>query len=308
MSETVFFPIGYVSITTGLSTHVLRAWERRYGAVRPKRTASGRRLYSQEDIDRLSLLKRAVGMKHSISQIAGLDDSALAGLIASPDPFGQVSAPKDKFVATATEALPRDVDACLLATERLDDLGLRDILSQASLKQNRQTIIDAIIVPFMAEVGSRWSQGRMRIAHGHLASSVVATYLHGQLNHLRGASPAQPRLLIATPAGQFCHLGALAVAVTAQDHGWRPVFLGPNLPSEELAAACLSLRPQMIALSVTCHADERFIESELSRLAGLLDERYPLFVGGRASAFYRRSIEKAGGTVCRSTYELAQRL
>ena len=100
----------------------------------------------------------------------------------------------------------------------------------------------------------------------------------------------------------------MAVAVTARDHGWHPVFLGPDLPSEEMAAACLRLSPQMIALSVTCRADERFLESELSRLAGLLDERYPLFVGGRASAIFRKSIEKAGGTVCRSASELAERL
>ena len=308
MPETVVFPIGYVSITTGLSTHVLRAWERRYGAVKPKRTASGRRLYSQEDIDRLALLKRAVRMKHSISRIADLDDMALAGLISAPGHYVPVSSPEGKPLETATEAIPQLIDACLTATERLDDSGLHDILSQASLKQNRQTIIDAIIVPFLEQVGSRWSQGRMRIAHGHLASSVVATYLHGQLTRYRGASPGHPRLLIATPAGQFCHLGAMAVAVTAQDHGWHPVFLGPDLPCEELAAACLSLRPQMIALSVTCRTDEGFIEGELNRLTGLLDQRYPLFVGGRASAIFRKSIEKAGGTVCRSTNELAQRL
>jgi DNA-binding transcriptional MerR regulator len=308
MSGTAVFPIGYVSITTGLSTHVLRAWERRYGVVHPKRTASGRRLYSQEDIDRLSLLKQAVSVGHSISRIAGLDELALAGLISSHIDYSSISPPDNKFLASDASSIPQIIAACLLATERFDDSGLNDILTRASLTQSRQTIIDSIIVPFMEQVGSRWLQGRMRIANEHLASTVVASYLNSQLYPHHGAALADRRILIATPAGQFCHLGAMATAVTVRAHGWQPVFLGSNLPSEEIAAACLSLSPKLIALSITCCVDERLIESEIIRLVTLLDDRYPLFVGGRGSATLREMIEQAGGAVCHSARQLAERL
>ena len=80
MLGPVGFPIGFVSLHTGLSTHVIRAWERRYHAVSPQRSANGRRLFSQSDIDRLVLLRRSTQNGHSISHIAGLDRAQLVEL------------------------------------------------------------------------------------------------------------------------------------------------------------------------------------------------------------------------------------
>ncbi|MDH3428172.1 MAG: MerR family transcriptional regulator, partial [Gemmatimonadota bacterium] len=76
-------PIQVVSHRTGLSADVLRAWERRYGAVRPDRSASRRRLYSDRDIERLILLRRATKAGRTIGQIATLPDDRLRQLVAS---------------------------------------------------------------------------------------------------------------------------------------------------------------------------------------------------------------------------------
>ena len=58
MENKKSYPIGYVALATGLSPHVIRVWEKRYGAVTPERTGNRRRLYSQRDIDHLKLLVR----------------------------------------------------------------------------------------------------------------------------------------------------------------------------------------------------------------------------------------------------------
>ena len=208
-------------------------------------------------------------MGHSISQLAGLDDTALAGLTASPFASQSGPPPDSEPFASQTKDILQLIDACLLATERFDDAGLHHILNQASLEHGRHTIVESIIVPFMEAVGSRWSQGRLRIAHEHLASAAVALYLNSLLYPYLGTSAAYRRILIATPTGQFCHLGALAVAVAAKEHGWHPVFLGANLPSEEIAAACQHLSPKMLALSITCCVDGETIR----------DFTFPRFTG-----------------------------
>ena len=64
----------------------------------------------------------------------------------------------------------------------------------------------------------------------------------------------------------------------------------------------------MIALSITCQIDELFIERELNRLAELLDDHCPFYIGGQSSGIFRDRIEKAGGTVCSSTRHLAEKL
>lgn len=293
------FPIGYVSITTGLSAHVLRAWERRYQAIQPGRSASGRRLYSQEDIDRLVLLKRAVAKGNSISRIAGLDDATLAGLAGLlPEPPLANRKSAQPSAGAPKERIQDVIANCRQAMEDLDDSRLFQTLQHAMLSHSRQSIIDGIIVPFMADIGRRWSKGSLRIVHEHLASSVVHAYLSGMLTRRNVGSAPTPRLMIATPTGQSCFLGAMAIAVTAQDQGWEPVFLGPDLPCEEIAAARLALDPQLIALSITCRTNDVFIESELKRLASLLQGSCPFIVGGFAADVHRQSIEAAGGQCC----------
>jgi DNA-binding transcriptional MerR regulator len=81
MKLNYVYPIRYVAQQTGLSTHLIRVWERRYQAVVPKRTDTNRRVFSDKDIERLKMLRTAVRVGHSISQIAGLSTDELTQLI-----------------------------------------------------------------------------------------------------------------------------------------------------------------------------------------------------------------------------------
>lgn len=76
-TDTEFFEISAVARLTGISSHVLRVWERRYEVVKPHRSETKRRKYSQSDIQRLSLLKTLVDNGHSIGTIAKLSRSQL---------------------------------------------------------------------------------------------------------------------------------------------------------------------------------------------------------------------------------------
>ena len=307
MAHSVKFPIGYVSMMTGVSAHSLRAWERRYRAVTPTRTTSGHRLYSQEDIDRIALLKQAIDAGHHISHVAGLDRAALTTLSTPVKP--SFTSPSTKERIGAQPIVSRDViPTCLQAIETLDGAALHRILWQASLKLSRQALLDTLIIPLMRQVGQKWSEGSLRIMHEHLASNVVHAHLCHMLDYPAPTAAELPRILIATPAGQWCYLGALAVAVISKDHGWEPVFLGPNLPSEDIAAASATLNPQLIALSVTCRVNDTFMQNELSHLSGLLENGCPLIFGGQASETYRRDIEANGGQVCTTPEELVQML
>jgi len=289
MPEPAGFQIGFVSSQTGLSTHVIRAWERRYKAIQPQRSATGRRLFSKSDIERLLMLKQAVRKGHSISHIAGLEQAeliALTGAAAAPPGARPVDS------ATPSSTFIREtITDCLEAISILDGNAVYRILKQAAVACNRQVLLDAIFKPLMEVVGKRWSDGSGRIVHGHLAAGVVHAQLINMLEQSPGAEYKKPCLLIATPAGQCCYLGALSVAVIAHDHGWQPVFVGSNLPAEEIAAAHAMLAPQVVALSITCRVNDHFMLSELKRLCDLIDEQCPLVIGGRASHDYLERLE-----------------
>ncbi|BBO71962.1 hypothetical protein DSCA_58920 [Desulfosarcina alkanivorans] len=305
MKEPVGFPIGFVSLRTGLSVHVLRAWERRYRAVTPKRSAGGRRLYTQSDIDRLVLLKRVIQKGQSISHIAGLGQAELHRMAVAdsgaPASAGTRPQPVSGIPARGCTEM---VDACLEAVVRLNGGALRRILQQAAIGFSRQAMLETVVRPLAEAVGRGWSEGSMRIVHGHLVATVIHEQLVAMLNHSNGDTTGQPCVLITTPTGQHCYLGALAAAVTVQDHGWAPVFLGANLPVEEIAAARSILDPQLLALSITCRVDDTFMHDQLDQLSTLLNGHCPLVIGGRASNYYRRSIETAGAEVCLTAAEL----
>ena len=309
MSESVSYPIGVVSSLTGLSTHVLRAWERRYRAVSPQRSTSGRRLYARDDIDRLILLKRVVQGGHGISHVAGLETTQLAELAAlgAADPVAEM-APAYSHADDLPELLRTPIDDCLQAVGALDGWHLQRMLTGLVASFSRQSFLEAIIRPFMAEVGHRWADGSFRIVHGQLASTVVLIMLAGLLDDPADGQKDRPRMLIATPAGQRCYLGALAAAVTAQDCGWVPVFIGFDLPVDEIVAAHVQIDPQLTALSITCQSDEGDLGDDIERLAETLNPSSELIVGGRASQFYLEKIEAVGGAVCATTAELARRI
>jgi hypothetical protein len=309
MSESVTYPIGVVSSLTGLSTHVLRAWERRYRAVAPQRSASGRRLYARDDIDRLILLKRVVQGGHGISHVAGLETTQLAELAAlgAADPVAD-AAPADSHADDLPIRFRTSINDCLQAVGALDGWHLQRMLTGMAASCSRQSFLEAVIRPLMTEVGHRWADGAFRIVHGQLASTVVLIMLAGWLDDPAGGRADRPRMLIATPAGQRCYLGALAAAVTAQDCGWLPVFVGSDLPTEEIVAAQARVAPQITALSITCQLDAGGTADAIERLAATLNPSSELIVGGRASQPYLEKIEAVGATLCSTTADLARRI
>src|SRR5436305_13638358 len=100
LSSTPRHPIGLVARRTGLKPDLIGAWERRYNAVAPGRSATRRRFYSDADIERLQLLSRVVRTGRGISQVAGLPDEALRALLAE-EPAAEAPPPIPAFSGTA---------------------------------------------------------------------------------------------------------------------------------------------------------------------------------------------------------------
>jgi methanogenic corrinoid protein MtbC1 len=284
-------PIRVVSIRTGLSPHVIRAWERRYKAIVPQRTGTNRRLYSDEEIHRLQLLRRATLAGHGIGQIAGLSDEDLEKIVAADQVYAPPQPPK-KAEAASRQSPEAVLDSCIDAVAALDSARLEEILSRSMVQFTRPVVIEEIVLPLMSQIGERWQRGFLKIVHEHVASAVVRNIL-GNLASSYGSSPSEPCLVVATPAGQVHELGALAVAATANSMGWRSVYLGPSLPAEEIAAAVESCGARAVALSVVHPAEDPRVAEEIDRLRRLVPNDVMIFVGGRAARGFENASDGA---------------
>jgi len=280
--------IRVVSQRTGLTTHVIRVWEKRYGAVTPVRTPTNRRLYSEIEVDRLLLLRQATELGHSIGLVARLSTSQLREMIA-----GARTAPQDKSPPGHEQTGHGFVGPCIDAVRRLDAHALESELRQASLALGSQGLLRKVIGPLAQAIGQPWQQGEITAAQEHLASAVIRTFL-GQLARPYATSELAPNLVVATPSGQLHELGAVIVAAAAAAHGWRITYLGAGLPAAEIAGAAIATRARAVALSIVYPADDAGLPAELDNLRRSLPPEMAILVGGRATPAYHDVIERLG--------------
>ncbi|HEY0868526.1 MAG TPA: MerR family transcriptional regulator [Fimbriimonas sp.] len=279
MSPT--YPIRAVAERTGLSAHTIRAWERRYGVLTPDRTGTNRRLYGEEDVERLILLRRAASQGHSIGSIARLSTPDLQRIVgARPEPEAP-DAPRD-FLA-----------GCRSAMKAMDAAALEAELVSATTVLGVQGLLTSVVIPLIGELDRGWQEGSLSIAQEHLATAVLRTQLERTRLSLQ-APPDAPRLIVTTPSGQIHELGALIVAVTASCEGWRVTYLGPNLPADEIALAAKQVKAQAVALSLVYPAENSPVSEELRRLRRELGPRTPILVGGRSAGRYGDVLREVG--------------
>jgi methylmalonyl-CoA mutase cobalamin-binding subunit/DNA-binding transcriptional MerR regulator len=282
-----------VVLRTGLTPDLLRAWEKRYAVVAPTRSDGGQRLYSDADLERLTLLTQAVRGGHAISQVAKLPTRELRELLTQD----QASAPVPPAPATATtsEWCASVQAAALAAVERFDAAALESTLRSAARRLGVDEMIDGVIGPLLLTIGSRWHQGLLRPAQEHLATAVIRSALASMMDNGTPSATA-PTLVVATLAGQTHELGAMLAAAAASSHGWRVVYLGANLPVVEIAAAANHTRASAVALSLIYPTDDPAIPGALRELRAALPADTAILAGGSATSRYAAALEAVGAS------------
>jgi len=286
---TILHPMRVVSQRTGLTPDLLRAWEKRYGAVAPVRSAGGQRHYTDADVERLRLLVRALKGGRQIGQVARLPERELLSIVEADERQAELN----RAPSGDGPAVEGFLSSALMAVERFDAYALEQTLRAAALRLPADEVLDQVIAPLLFTIGSLWHQGLLLPANEHLASATIRKVLTW-MSEASAPPLGAPVLVIGTPAGQLHELGAMLAATSAGGHGWRVVYLGPNLPAEELARAAQIARADAIALSVIYPIDDPKVAEELRRLRQLLPPKVSLVVGGGGAASYTGVLREIG--------------
>ncbi len=283
---------------SGLSAHVIRVWEKRYNAVAPIRTETNRRQYSDEEIERLVLLKQATDAGYKISQIAPISTENLIDLLAKDTQHVQ-QAPPPAYPSNgpANHQGNAFVDQCFTTIEKLDSTGLEETLTQAALTLGHQGMIRQVVAPLATAIGQRWQEGNITAAHEHFASAIIRVFLTN-ISKPFAIPETAPRIVVTTPAGQLHELGAIIAGATCSSAGWKVTYLGTNLPAAEIAGACIQNQAIAIALSIVFPHDDPNLGDELKRLRKFTPETVSIIAGGRASSSYQTELQDSGIHIC----------
>jgi DNA-binding transcriptional MerR regulator/methylmalonyl-CoA mutase cobalamin-binding subunit len=273
-------PIQVVSRRAGLSVHVLRAWEKRYEAVLPERSSGGRRLYSDQDIERLRLMRAAIAAGRRIGDIANLGLDNLRALV---NEDLDEERPADAISAPAEHA-QQTVEAALAAIRALDGTALRLALSRALIALPPGVFIEEVARPVLHRVGALWARDELTPGHEHLATTVFRRLL-GEIVETLQPGAAAPLVVVATPARQRHELGAMLAAMSAALEGWRVVFLGGDLPARDIAQAARARGARAVALSIT--TPDGGAPAEVEGLRDALEGDVPILLGGQGAGALR---------------------
>jgi DNA-binding transcriptional MerR regulator len=255
------FPVGAVTRLTGLSPDVLRAWERRYGVVEPLRTAGGTRRYRESDVAHLRRVKAAVDAGHRISEVARLDPAEL-----------------ERRLGSRAEPPPDPLRSTLEALERLDGTEAEQLISLQLAALGPVRFARDFALPLMDAIGEGWASRRLCVASEHLGSALVRSLL-GSVLRPTSARRGDPQIVFATPPGERHEIGLLAAALTALGAGARPLYLGADLPAEELVRAVETSGAAAVALSVVALPVAE-AQRSIATLRRTLPPEAELWVGG----------------------------
>lgn len=235
------YPIRAVSRIIGVSADALRAWERRYRAVTPARSRHGR-VYSDADVARLKRLAELVNQGHAIGAIAALSDERLERLVKGS------SAQTARDADRPESASP--LEALTSALESYDIASIEAAVNRHAAVLPPRDLVFVVVLPLLRALGQRWEAGRLRPSQEHLVSAIIRSMLGGLLRAI--ARPdASPRIVFATLPGERHEIGLLCAAVLAAAAGYGVVYLGMDLPEEDIAHAAKTTGARVVLLSVT---------------------------------------------------------
>ena len=273
------YPIGAVSEMTGVNSITLRAWERRYALITPQRTSTGRRLYSQADVDCIKEVLKLMDQGIPIGQMK----EALQVKNKTPEVIAQQTLntwqmTQDKMIAAITDFDEAQLDELYNHMLSLHPIGL---------------VTNRLLIPLLEELGQRWEMdvSDTAVAEEHFFSVYLRNKLGARFHHQRRQLKG-PVIITACLPGEQHVTGILLFALAAQEKGYQVILFGANMPLQPLVPAAKRIEADALVLSGSNDPAAEIIEENLPSLCQQLD--IPVFVGGKVAKNHALKLSEAG--------------
>ncbi len=272
-------PIAAVERDTGLSKDTLRVWERRYGFPQPERDSHGERVYPQDQVDRLRLLKRLMDQGHRPGKLADQSNEQLQALAEAGTGRGFAAPSSGQDDATLAHFLQ------LVTAHRVEDL--RRELARLAVKAGLARFVTDVIAPLTAQIGEAWARGTLAIFEEHLYTESVQAVLRNAIAAIPHPGDS-PRVLLTTVPQEPHGLGVLMAEALFALEGARCISLGVRTPVLDIVRAAESQRVDIVALSFTPVVNAYQVSESLKELRSHLPRSIALWAGGSNPTLHRR--------------------
>jgi len=254
-----YLRIGELSRRVGVPPDTLRAWERRYGLLRPGRTDGGFRLYSEADERRIRDMQANLAAGLAPAQAARRAIDAVDAAPAAPPQDG----PPEDPIATLREAL-----------ENFDEARAHAAIDAVLAAFSLESVLSHVVMPYLRDLGERWERGEISVAQEHFASNVIRSRLLAQG---RGwDTGGGPRAVLSCAPGELHDIGLVCLGLALRAHDWRVTMIGAATPVDTVAGVARRLAPDVVVVAANHEERLHGHEDELRALAAIA----PLVLAG----------------------------
>ena len=271
------YTVKAASLATGVSESRLRTWERRYGIPRPDRAPTGRRLYDDDD---LAVIRR----------MAALVDAGISAHEAAEAALSGSQLPE----VTAVPAEHPQALALAAAAEAFDEVAFLTTLRSAVTELGWAEALDRVVFPALKRVGMYWETAVFPPANEHFASELISFEIAAATQALEPPPAGAPTIVLACPQDERHALGLIGLALLLKSRGVRVIYLGSDVPTQDLIAAYEATHAQAICISATSAIGlASLVRASRSLLSS---HRLRLFIGDRR---HRVRAPRPPASVCR---------
>jgi DNA-binding transcriptional MerR regulator len=269
------FTIKDLANLSGIKAHTLRIWEQRYSFLKPSRTFTNIRYYSNADLK--TILNIAILNKYGF-KISHIDKMTEAEI-------------KEKiFSLTALEAQQeRVVNEMIQLMIDLEIESFEKILTQHIAAKGIEKTITHIIFAFLEKIGILWLSNHINPAQEHLVTNIIRQKLIVGIETVQTPLKSNKKILLFLPEGEYHELGLLFMYYLLKSRGVYVLYLGTNVPIKDIAYLVSHKKPDYVYCHLTTVGQsfnfEKFLHAAGTQLAGT-----PFVISGQLTNNYEKKI------------------
>jgi len=284
------FTIKDLENLSGIKAHTIRVWEQRYSFIKPQRTETNIRYYSNDELKTILNIALLNKYGYKISHIDKMPPEEIRTKIVS---LSNAQAQQERIV---NELIQYMVD--------LDIEGFESVLDDYILARGIDKAITQVIFPYMERIGILWLTNHINPAQEHLVTNIIRQKLivgiEGIHNHIR----VEQSVLLFLPEGEHHELGLLYMYYLLKNRGITTLYLGANVPVKDIEFVARLKKPDYLYTHLTSMAGsfnfDKFLHQVQVKLAG-----FPVVISGQLTRNYKKKLP-ANVTLIRSLHEVGE--
>lgn len=251
------YSIKEMSILSGIKAHTIRIWEKRYNMFSPARTDTNIRRYSDSDLKLALNASLLINMGYKISRIANMSEEEISSIVSKGNKY------------TSPPPVP---ETLFISAMNLDKDSFLNKISETVEQKGLEWTFENLIVPFQKRIGLLWLAGTITPAQEHFASNLLREFLIKASLNTVAENQKEDKILFFLPEGEMHELGLLYFNSIANLEGYKTIYLGQNVPIEDIVELANKHRVKYLFTSFTMTVPPDYINELFSSIAKLTDK------------------------------------